>query len=141
MLQAAFRSRSKTVEQLLQVHSRSLSVSSLLIYPHSEHVFELGVNLPILRMFTPFHFALYSSIVTNIDQLASEIEPAKQWFFNMPLIFRSSKAIDWFSRINSVLTLCKKSFRWLATFSCNIATRCLRLLPLCFEYCRWLYFS
>src|SRR5690606_22854798 len=137
----AFKSLERTEPHSGQVHSRSFSVSSLLIYPHSEHVFELGSNLPILRMFTPFHFALYSSMVTNIPQDTSEIEPAKQWFFSIPEIFKSSKAIDWFSRINSVLTLCKKSFLWLATFSCSKATLYLRLVPLCLEYWRWLYFS
>lgn len=41
----AFTSRSRTELQPLQAHSRSLSVSSLLIAPQLEQVFEDGANL------------------------------------------------------------------------------------------------
>ena len=80
---AAFISRSKTVEQLLQVHSRSLSVSSLLIVPQLEQVFDDGSNLPIFRMFLPYQSALYSNIDTKVDHPASLIACAKLWFLTI----------------------------------------------------------
>src|SRR5690606_8746968 len=36
---------------------------------------------------------------------------------------------------------CRKSLRWLATFSCSIANLCFVLFPLCFEYFRCTYFN
>ena len=141
MLQAAFTSRSNTAEQLPQVHSRSLSVSSLLIYPQQEQVFDDGAKRPIRRMFLPCQSALYSNIVTNVDQLTSDIACAKLWFLIMLLTAKSSKQIVWFSRINLVDVLCKKSLRLFTTFSYSKARRCLVRLPLFFEYLRCTYFN
>src|SRR5690554_6469162 len=141
MLQAAFTSRSRTVEQLPQVHSRSLRVSSLLIVPQLEQVFDEGANRPIRRIFLPYQSALYSSIVTKVDQLTSWIACAKLWFLTILLTAKSSKQIVWFSRINLVDVLCRKSLRLFATFSCSKARRCLVRLPLFFEYLRCTYFN
>src|SRR5690554_2472627 len=105
MLQAAFTSRSRTVEQLLQVHSRSFSCNSLLIAPQFEQVFDDGANCPIRRIFLPYQSALYSNIVTKVDQLTSLIACAKLWFLTMFFTAKVSSAIVWFSRISCVETL------------------------------------
>ena len=138
---AALTSRSNTVEQLPQAHLRSLSVSSLLIVPQQEQVFDDGAKRPIRRMFLPYQSALYSNIVTNVDQLTSDIACAKLWFFTILLTAKSSKQIVWFSRINLVDVLCKKSLRLFTTFSCSKAIRRLVRLPLFFEYLRCAYFN
>jgi len=85
---------------------RSLRVNFLLIYPQQEQVFEDGAKRPIRKMFLPYHCALYSNIVTNVDQLASDIDCANEWFFIILLTAKSSKQIVWFSRINLVDILC-----------------------------------
>src|SRR5690554_871808 len=141
MLQAAFTSRSKTVEQLLQAHSRSFSRSSLFIFPQLEQVLLDGANRPIRRIFLPYQSALYSSIVTKVDQLASLIACAKLWFFTMSLTAKVSSAIVWFSLMSLLESLCKKSLRLFTTFSCSSANFCFVLLPLCFEYLRCTYFN
>ncbi len=138
---AAFTSRSRTELHSGQVHSRSLSASSLLMYPQQLQVFDDGAKRPIRRMFLPCHSALYSSIVTKVDQLASFIACAKLWFLTILLTDKVSSAIVWFSRINLVETLCKKSLRLFVTFSCSKARRCFVLLPLFFEYLRCTYFN
>ena len=66
MFTVALTSRSKTVEQLLQVHSRSLSGSSLFIAPQLEQVLDDGENCPIRRMFLPYQSALYANIVQKL---------------------------------------------------------------------------
>src|SRR5680860_114135 len=138
---AAFTSRSRTELHLGQVHSRSLSASSLLIYPQQEQVFDDGANLPIRRMFLPYQSALYSNIVTKVDQLTSFIASAKLWFLTILLTDNVSSAIVWFSRINLIETLCRKSLRLFTTFSCSKARRCLVRLPLFLEYLRCTYFN
>jgi len=60
---AAFLSRSRTELQLQQVHSRSFNVSSLLIFPQQEQVFDDGSKRPIFRIFLPCQLAL------NTEQL------------------------------------------------------------------------
>ena len=115
-----------------KVNSGFLSVSSLLMYPQQLQVFDDGAKHPIRRMFLPYQSALYSNIVTKVDQLTSLIDCAKLWFLTMPATFKVSKAIVWFSRINLVETLCKKSLRLFTTFSCSKARRFFVLLPFFF---------
>lgn len=129
----AFTSRSRTEVHTEQVHSRSLSVSSLFIFPQQEQVLLDGAKRPILRMFLPYQSALYSNIVTKVDQLTSVIACAKLWFLTILLTASVSKQIVWFSRINLVDVLCKKSLRLFATFSCNKARRCFVRLHLFFK--------
>ena len=117
----ALTSRSNKVLQLLQVHSRSFSVNSLLMLPQHEQSFDDGSNRPILRMFLPYHSALYSNISTNIDHPQSEIDSASLWFESIPFMFKSSIQIVWLSLISLLEVLWRKSLRWLATFSCNFA--------------------
>ena len=141
MFMAAFISRSKTVEQLLQVHSRSLSVSSLLIVPQLEQVFDDGSNLPIFRMFLPYQSALYSNIDTKVDHPASLIACAKLCFLTIFFTAKVSSAIVWFSLMSLLETLCKKSLRLFTTSSCSLASFFLVRLPLCFECLRCTYFN
>lgn len=132
MLTAAFTSRSRTVEQLPQVHSRSFSCNSLLIDPQFEQVFDDGAKRPIRRMFLPYQSALYSNIETKVDQLASLIACAKLWFLTIFFTAKVSIAIVWFSRINCVETLCKKSLRLFTTSSCSLASFFFSTLALMF---------
>lgn len=129
MLIAAFKSRSTMAPQA-QVHDLSARLRSLLTTPQQEHVLELGSKRPIRSKLTPYHSDLYSSISTNIPHPASLIARAKVWFLTMFLTANVSIAIDWFSLINEVETLCRKSLRWLATFSCMAATFFLVRFPL-----------
>src|SRR5690606_28277381 len=115
--------------------------SSLLIVPQLEQVLLDGANCPICRIFLPYQSALYSSIFTKVDQLASLIACDKLWFLTMFFTDNVSKQIVWFSRISLVEILCKKSLRLFTTFSCSKARRCFVLLPLCFEYLRCTYFN
>src|SRR5690606_8466169 len=141
ILMEALTSLSNRVLQLLQVHSRSCRVISLLILPQHEQVFDDGSNLPIFRMFLPYHSALYSNIVTKLDQLTSVIACANLWFCNIPLMFKSSiQILSWFL-ISSVLTLCRKSLRWFATFSWSFANLCFVRFPLCLENLRCTNFN
>src|SRR5690606_30203555 len=121
--------------QLLHSQTLSDNFKSLLIIPHSQ-VFELGAKRPIRKMFLPYQSALYSSIVTKVDQLTSVIACAKLWFLTIFFTANVSKQIVWFSRISLVEILCKKSCLWFVIFSYNTATRLfaffLLLLPFCF---------
>ena len=54
----AFTSLSRTELHLGQVHSRSLSVSSLLILPQLEQVLDDGAKRPIRRIFLPYYLLL-----------------------------------------------------------------------------------
>src|SRR5690606_23894963 len=137
----ALKSRFNKELQLLQVHSRSFSVSSLLILPQHEQSFEDGSKRPIFKIFLPYHSALYSNIETKVDQLTSVIACANLWFCNIPFTFKSSiQILSWFL-ISSVLTLCRKSLRWFATFSCNFANLCFVRFPLCLENLRCINFN
>src|SRR5690606_17146068 len=77
----------------------------------------------------------------KVDQLASLIACAKLWFLTIFFTAKVSSAIVWFSRINCVETLCKKSLRLFTTSSCSLASFFLVRLPLCFEYLRCTYFN
>src|SRR5690606_17422150 len=109
--------------------------------PQHEQSFDDGSNRPILRIFLPYQSALYSNIVTKVDQLASLIACAKLWFLTMFFTDKVSSAIVWLSRINLVETLCRKSLRLFAIFSCSLASFFLVRLPLYFEYLRCTYFN
>ncbi len=62
----------------------------------------------------PYHFALYSSIVRNCDQLTSLIAMAKLWVFNMFDTRKSSIPMKLWFLIISAEFLCKYYF-----FVCN----------------------
>ena len=105
-------------------------------YPHSEHVWELGYIVGTLITSFPYHVALYWSISKNLDQETLAMERASLWLRIIPFTFKSSMQMVWFSRTSMVDVFCKKSFRWLVTFSWTFATRTRCLLrffePVCF---------
>ena len=138
---AALTSLETTSKHLGQIHSLSDSFRSLFMYPQFACNFDDGSNLPIFRMFLPYHSALYSNIVTKLDQLTSVIACANLWFCNIPLMFKSSiQILSWFL-ISSVLTLCRKSLRWFATFSWSFANLFFVRFPLCLENLRCTNFN
>ena len=122
----------------------SASVSASFRLPQGHCLLE-GSKRPIWMKFLPDHAHLYSTIVRNFDQLTSPIAWARLWFFIIPAMFRFSTQTVWFSRTMRVLTLCRKSLRWLVTFSYRLASRLRafsRFLPLlafleCL-YCKYL---
>ena len=122
MLIAAFMSLSWIVEQLGHDHCRiDRSVTAVFLYPQQLHSWLLGKNLSILMSWRLYHCALYDKYATNFDQLTSLIALANLWFLTMLLTCRfSMQIVSWFLII-SVDSLCKKSFRWLDTFSCCLA--------------------
>jgi len=136
MLRAALMSRSWTTPHSGQAHSRIFSGIFATVYPQSLHRLLDGYHRSMPIKVRPYQSALYSSCLTNSDQLASEIDFARQWFFCILLTARLSTAITWFSFIIRVESLWRKSFRaseilaWIrATFSFAFA----RLAePLCF---------
>jgi phage regulator Rha-like protein len=121
MLHAANISRSCSRPHS-QRHVLSDSVSASFRLPQG-HCLLLGSKRPICTKFLPDHAHLYSTIVRNFDQLTSPIAWARLWFFIIPAMFRFSTQTVWFSRTMRVLTLCRKSLRWLVTFSYRLASR------------------
>ena len=111
MLRAAFMSRSWITPHSGQVHSRTFKEREPMVYPQSLHRLLDGYQRPIPINVRPYQSALYSSCLTNSDQLASEIDFARQWFFCILLTAKLSTAITWFSFINRVESLWRKSFR------------------------------
>lgn len=121
---AAFISLSCIVPQLAQAHPRFSNFKIWLEAPQAEQVLLLGSNLPICTMFFPLHSALYRSIETKVDHPESEILCARVWFLTIPETLKSSMQTVWLSLISLEESLCKKSFRWFAIFSCSNATLC-----------------
>src|SRR5699024_12123107 len=98
------------------------SVFFPLLTPQLEHICDEGYHLSILTTCLSFQSALYCNLDTNIDQDTSLIDLSILLLRNIPFVFKSSIQItSWFLTM-IVLTLFKKSSRWLATFSCNLAT-------------------
>lgn len=111
MLRAAFMSRSWITPHSGQVHSLILKGSDSMVYPQSLHRLLDGYQRSMPINVRPYQSALYSNCLTKSDQLASEIDFARQWFFCMLLTARLSMAITWFSFISRVESLWIKSFR------------------------------
>src|SRR5665647_29388 len=110
ILIAALMSLSCIVLQVGHCHSLSFNIKAEFRYPQTLQSLEDGSNLPILRIVFPSHAALYSSLVTKLLHAESPIACARQWFFCIPLTFRVSRAIAWFSLINLKESLPWKSF-------------------------------
>ena len=136
MFSEAFLSRSFTEPQLAQVHSLSFSVSKWFVAPHGLHIFDDASNWPQRKIFEPYHNALYSINVLNLPIAMSLNACASLWFAIMFFAFKVSRQTVWFSLTNFFVTLCKKSFLWLLTFSCCFARaiRALFLLILPFTF-------
>src|ERR1017187_1314006 len=120
---AAFTSRLTTLPHLGQAHSLSLRVRSLLMYPQVLCSLVLGSNFPISKMLVPRQSALYFRNMPNIPQPTSLIDWESLWFFIILLIAKSSTHTLSYCLVIASVTLCKKSFRWLVIFSCNVANR------------------
>lgn len=90
--------------------------------PHVQSL-EDGSKRPILTRFLPCQLHLYSSIEAKLPQLTSAIARASLWFFIMPEMFRFSTQTVSNRLAIAVDVLCKKSLRWLVTFSCCRANR------------------
>ena len=121
-LRAAFISRSWTDPHSGHVHSRTLSGIFATVCPQQEQRLLLGYHRSMPIKVRPYHSDLYSSCRTNSDQPASLIDFARQRFFCMLLTARLSMAITWFSFINRVESLCRKSLRESAVLACSFAT-------------------
>ena len=119
-------------------HSQSRTARFLtrgFLYPQQLQVCELGYIVGTLIMLLPYHAALYSNISKNLDHETLAIDFASLWLRSIPLIFKFSMQMVWFSRTNIVDCFWRKSFRWLVIFSWTNATltRCLLrfLEPFC----------
>lgn len=110
ILMAAFSSRSCFVPHFGQVHSRKFRFfTSLLRYPQFgvEQSWLEGYCFPTMEIVLPYHSALYSSIVRNIDHEASAMDFASLWFLTIFSTCKSSKQITWFSLISLVDRVCQ----------------------------------
>lgn len=121
-LRAAFMSRSWIAPHSGHTHLRTLSGIFGMVYPQSEQRFDDGYHLSMPINSRPYQRALYSSCRTNSDQLASAIDLARERFFCMLLTASVSMAITWFSFINRVESLLRKSLRESAILACSFAT-------------------
>lgn len=108
-------------------HSRIFSPSSPAFFcnvfsPQLEQTCEVGSHRLITITLRPCISALASSMVLNARQPRSPMPLARFGFFIIPLTLRSSRLIDWFSRISLVLNLCRKSMRISLTRAWILAT-------------------
>lgn len=135
-LRAAFTSRSWVDPHSGQVHERVSSNIFRDVWPQSLQRLLDGYHLSMPISVRPYHSALYVSCRTNSDQLASLIDFARRLFFCKLRTARLSMAITWFSFINRVESLCRKSLRLSAILACSFATFSFALIrraePFCF---------
>src|SRR5699024_9043099 len=93
-------------------------------FPHAEHSLEEGKNRSMATSSRPYQLALYSNMVRNSVQDASEIARAREWLRTMLRTERSSITTTWFSRTSREDCLCRKSFlRALARFALPFCLR------------------
>ena len=104
---AAFRSLSWCEPQQVQVQDLSFNFNSLKIYPQWEHIFDVGSNRPMYRIFLPCHSALYANMVLNLPHPTYAMARASFLFFIIPLMCRSSRQTVSKDRMISVLVLCR----------------------------------
>src|SRR6201997_1973262 len=134
-LRAAFTSRSWIDPHSGHTHSRMFSGILDAVWPQSLHRLLDGYQRSIPISVRPYHPALYVSCRTNSDQLASLIDFARRLFFCMLLTARLSMAITWFSFINRVESLCRKSLRESAVLACIRATLSFAFMRLAEPFC------
>src|SRR5699024_11796854 len=96
-------------------------------FPHAEHSLEEGKNRSMATSSRPYQLALYSNMVRNSVQDASEIARAREWLRTMLRTERSSITTTWFSRTRRVDSLCRKSFLRPVMRACTPATFLLAL--------------
>src|SRR5579863_6700536 len=134
-LRAALMSRSWRLLHSGHVHERRFNGILATVRPQSEQRLLEGCQRSTPINVRPYHCALYSSCLTNSDQLASLIDFARRRFFCMFLTDRLSMAITWFSFINRVESLCRKSLRESAVLACRRATLRLAFWRLAEPFC------
>src|SRR5262249_60733056 len=93
------------------VHDRTCSGIFSASAPQAEHSLEDGNQQSTAITSRPYQVALYSSMVRNCRQAASEMARARLWFLAMFRTVRSSITIVWFSRTSRVVTLWRTSRR------------------------------
>ena len=133
MTHAALISRSCNVQHPRHTHALSSSLSSVCL-PHSLHSLDEASNVGNCNTFLPRHSDLYLMKFKNIPHPASLIDNARQWFLSIPETFRLSKHEVSDSLVIVSDSLCKKSLRWLAIFSCCLATLCDHILYLLLSF-------
>src|SRR5690625_665340 len=121
MLIAAFTSRS-WVTPHPHVHVRMFSGSFSWSFPQVEHSLEEGKNRSMANSSRPYQLALYSNMVRNSAQDASEIARASLLFLTRLRTERSSITTTWFSRTSRVDSLCRQSFLRSVMRACARAT-------------------
>ncbi len=133
---AALISRSWLAPQNRQVHSR---IDSSFLPPISlqhEQRWLVGSHLLMMRNSRPYFWAFPSRNVLNCRHPKSLIARDNLQFLTMPATFKSSRITAWFSRINLVDNLCRKSVLVsLSLAYCLALRRCAfsyRLEPRCF---------
>lgn len=129
-LRAAFMSRSWIEPHSGHVHWRMCKGIFAAVWPQSLHRLLDGYQRSMPMSVRPYHSALYVSCLTNSDQPASLIDFARFLFFCKLETARLSMAITWFSFINRVESLCKKSLRESAVLACMRATLSLAFMRL-----------
>ena len=110
-----------------QRNVRSESDRDSLTRPQHEHVLDEGNHLSILISFFPCSASLYWRKVVNMPQPLSWTPWPKWRACDIPFMLRSSMTTQSYRFANLCDSLCRKSLRWLAIFSCSFATfrRCL----------------
>lgn len=121
-LRAALMSRSCFVSHSGQVQARTDSGIEPWVWPQTEHRLLDGYQRSMPISVRPYHRALYSSCLTNSDQLASAMDFDRLRWRCMLLTERLSMAITWFSLTIRVESLCRKSLRESVMRACTRAT-------------------
>ena len=110
-LRAALMSRSCCVPHSGHVQVRTDSTILPWVWPQTEHRLLDGCRRSTPTSVRPYHSALYSSCLTNADQPAAAMDFDRRGLRYRLLTDRVSTAITWFSLINRVESLCRKSLR------------------------------
>ena len=113
--------------QLCTPHCMQLTVlADKSSFPHlnlqTEHTWLVGSHRSIITRSLPNFIALFEHIDLNSLQPACPMDLLNRRFLIMPFMFKSSRAITWFSIITLVDSLCKKSFLKSLCLACNFAT-------------------
>ena len=123
MFRTALTSRLWYAPHSGQVHWRTeRSLTSEFLYPHLLQSCEDAYQRSTFKKSLPARFILYCTIVRNRPHPTDDISLARQRFFTMPLIFRSSQINTLHRSAILRLNLWWKSFLWFASFRCSFAT-------------------
>lgn len=81
----------------------------------------VGSHLPMMRNPRPYFWAFPSRNVLNCRHPKSLIALDSFRFLSIPAVFKSSRTITWFSLINLVDSLCRKSVLVSLSLACKLA--------------------